>query len=157
MPRDSNIMADPNARFGNAIWDRAAYWNLNHPGVIMPPQLANASRYKFYRYENDNNMIPDNTLETPAGEDGNATCHNDAAMANDEPDRRTMVFAVVNCLCNSIQGNESDVPVVGWMETFMTEPVSKPGSGGMEYYFEFIKEIKVGNSDTIHNIIEIKR
>lgn len=157
MPRDSNIMADPNARFGNASWNRNAYWDFNHPGVPMPAQLANASRYKFYRYEIDNAMIPDNSLAAPAGEDGKAICHNDAISANDQPDRRTMVFAVVNCLCNTIQGNESDVPVVGWMRTFMTEPVSDPG-GGMEYYFEFVEELKPGNDGgMVHTIIEIKR
>ncbi len=103
-------------------------------------------------------MIPDNSLASPAGEDGNAICHNDATSANDQPDRRTMVFAVINCLCNTIRGNESDVPVVGWMRTFMTEPVSKPGGGSMEYYFEFVEEIKAGNDDgMVHTIIEIKR
>ncbi len=68
-----------------------------------------------------------------------------------------MVFAVINCMCHIIQGNESDVPVVGWMKTFMTEPVSKPGGGGMEYYFEFVKKLAVGNDDAIHTIIELKR
>ncbi len=161
MPRDANIMADPLARFGDSNWDRNAYWNFNHPGVAMPAQLANASRYAFYRYENDNNMIPDNfdPLDSLVGENGVAACHNDAAMAtNDDPDRRTMIFAVVNCLCNTIHGNESDVPVVGWMETFMTEPVSKPGGGSMEYYFEFVEEIKAGNDDgVLHTIIELRR
>ncbi len=41
-----------------------------------------------------------------------------------------MIKAVINCTCGApINGNASDVPVVGFINTFMTEPVSDPGTG----------------------------
>ena len=50
--------------------------------------------------------------------------------------------------------NASDVPVVGFINTFMTEPVSDPGTG-MEYLFEFIKEIdEGGDGGVLHNIVQ---
>ena len=69
-----------------------------------------------------------------------------------------MIKAVINCTCGApINGNASDVPVVGFINTVMTEPVSDPGIG-MEYLFEFIKEIDEGGDDgVLHNIVQIYR
>ncbi len=162
LPRDTNLAADPDARFGNGDWDRAGYWAFNHGGAGLPGGLNGASRYKVYRYEIDNGMIPDNSGNSPVGEDGSPQCHNDSLVTNDLIDRRMMIMAVVNCACeaangNPINGNASDVPVIGFIKTFMTEPVTDPGDG-MEYMFEFVGEIEAGNDDgVLHNIVQLYR
>ena len=100
LPRDANLIADPQARFGNGNWDRPGYWALNH-GTPMPAAMANSSLYQMYRYEIETAGIPDNSSELPPGEDGNAQCHNDSAATNDFPDRRMMIIAVIDCLCHA--------------------------------------------------------
>ena len=99
-------------------------------------------------------MIPNNSAT--GGEDGNPQCSSTSFQTTDVPDRRTMIMAVINCTCGDpIHGNASDVPVVGFIKTFMTEPVSDPGNG-MEYLFEFVGEIEAGNDDgVLHNIIQL--
>ena len=125
--------------------------------------LNGASRYKVYRYEIDNGMIPDNSGNSPVGEDGSPQCHNDSLVTNDLIDRRMMTMAVVNCACeaangNPINGNASDVPVIGFIKTFMTEPITKPGGGGMEYMFEYVETLNQGNDNgVLHTIVEIVR
>ena len=53
---------------------------------------------------------------------------------------------------------ERDMPVVSFIKTFMTEPVSDPGAGGMEYMFEFVEVLKPGNFDgVLQNIVQIYR
>ncbi len=158
LPRDENLILDPQERFGNGNWDRWGYWDFNH-GAGLPGALIGKSRYEFYRYENDNNLIPNNSAT--GGEDGNPQCSTESATATDIPDRRTMIMAVMNCSCGDpINGNAEDVPVVGFINTFMTEPVSDPGTG-MEYLFEFIEELEpgVGGVDGVllHNIVQIYR
>ena len=48
--------------------------------------------------------------------------------------------------------------MVGFVKTFMTEPVTDPGAGGMEYMFEFVSKIKPGNDDgVLHDIVQLYR
>lgn len=38
---------------GDGLWDLGAYWLQNHPDVTMPAELAGATRYQIYLFEQD--------------------------------------------------------------------------------------------------------
>jgi Flp pilus assembly protein TadG len=54
-PKDTQMQADLDngisTVLGDAIWDLAGYWAANHAGVPIPPELAGATRYQVYLYE----------------------------------------------------------------------------------------------------------
>lgn len=53
-PRDDDMIADPTLNFapsGGGAWDITTYWNDFHPGVVMPVELAGATRYLVYLFE----------------------------------------------------------------------------------------------------------
>ena len=128
LPRDANIMADTtlSTRFGNGVWNAATYWAANHPLTpALPAALgATPTRYAVYRYEIDNNLIPNITN----GERGAPACSSAAGVNNPNRDRRTLIMAVVNCRAANggagLQGNNngSNIPVVAYAKMFMTEP-----------------------------------
>jgi hypothetical protein len=53
--RDSNMTpaADPSSSisWGNGIWDVAGYWAARHPAIPLPVDLATATRYQMYLFE----------------------------------------------------------------------------------------------------------
>ncbi len=51
-PRDANLIADPDAKFGSGLWDANQYW-LDKHGVAPPIDFNNEgwSRYQVYLYE----------------------------------------------------------------------------------------------------------
>src|SRR5688572_14815586 len=94
---------DSNHVWGNGNWDFEAYWDMNHgdrDGIAndSPPHgWSNSNRptrYEVYRHEVDTSAIPD---QSPAGENGNPQCYTGAVEPNDEPDRRIIYAAVLNC------------------------------------------------------------
>jgi hypothetical protein len=128
LPRDTNIQADTTGtvRFGNAIWDAAAYWATNHPGVSYPMGTLGATptRYAVYRYEINNSLIP----SIANGENGAAACTT-PGVNNPIRDRRLLTTAVVNCRAanngSGLQGmnNGANLPVVAYLQMFLTEPI----------------------------------
>jgi hypothetical protein len=130
LPRDSNILADTTGtvRFGNAIWDAQAYWAVNHPPPAPSYPIgvlgATPTRYAVYRYEIDNNLIPN----IANGENGAATCTT-PGVNRPSRDRRLLTTAVVNCRAANngagLQGmnNGSNLPVVAYLQMFLTEPI----------------------------------
>ena len=166
LPHDSNIppgSTDP--RFGNGTWDCLTYWNVNHPDQVgnEPSGCSGAStpttmtRYEMYRYEIDNNLIPNNssTGTNTGGEDGHPSCSSVTPLT-DAPDRRVMVFAVINCTYNSVGGNSDNVPVKAFVKAFLTEPTGE--SPGFDTYLEVIDVVKPGADDGIlHDIVQLYR
>jgi len=135
LPRDANIKADTggNTRFGNGVSyaDIQNYWATNHPGVAMPASIqtacqtsGNACRYTVYRYEIDNNLVPN----IKNGENGNAVCTT-PGVNNPARDRRMLMMAVINCNATGLHGNTSNsgtytgIPVTSYVKMFMTEPM----------------------------------
>lgn len=136
LPRDANIMADTtgNTRFGTGVSYTAVqnYWATNHPSNPTVPTsiqtacqtAGSACRYAIYRYEIDNNMIPD----ISGGENGAPMC-TVPGVNNPQHDRRTLLLAVVNCNAANLHGKTSNtatysgIPVVSIVKMFMTEPV----------------------------------
>lgn len=174
--RDTNIVDDPSGpqsgpRFGNGEWDCLEYWSVNHPVDVIPagcdvPALNTWTRHKIYTYENTNNLIPDNLVDPAnpigSGEDGNPQCYGgDPAEISDNPPRRILYLAIVNCREQAINGNEDNVPTIAFMKTFLTEPVgseSANGANDSDVLLEVVDIVRPGSdSGTLHDIIQIYR
>lgn len=149
-------------RLGDGVWDRAGYWAVNHPGVAMPFNLtvdgqsvpaATASRYQFYRHEIEQSMIADNSAT--GGEDGNPQCYGGPVAPNDSPDRMMLAIAIVNCLDDGpLNGNENDVPTIGFAKVFLSEPVGEPPD--MSFYLEIVEVVFPGDLNVdVHNIVQL--
>ena len=153
-------------RQGDGDWPRVQYWDYNHPGVMHPAnftvdgqtiQFLEASRYQMYRYEIEQNMIPDNS---PAGgENGNPQCYGGPIAPNippnNDPDRMLLVIAIINCLDDGpLNGNEDDVPTIGFAKVFLTEPVGAPPD--MSFYLEIVDVVFPGDLNVdVHNIVQL--
>ncbi|MBP2293767.1 pilus assembly protein TadG-related protein [Azospirillum rugosum] len=156
LPRDKDLTTSN--RFGNGQWDCPSYWAVNHPGQTAPANCTNPSgmtRYEMYRYEIDNNMIPNNGA---GRENGNPACYSNAGTPpSDSPDRRVIYFAIVNCSQHALNGNRDDVPVAAFGKAFLPEPVVNKG-GDDEVVVEFIDVVKVGADDgVLHEIVQLYR
>ncbi|MBP2316723.1 pilus assembly protein TadG-related protein [Azospirillum soli] len=157
LPRDSDLSITN--RFGNGQWNCLNYWTVNHPTHPRPAACSNPSqmtRFEMYRYEIDNNLIPNNSAS--GGENGRAACHADAAsLSPTDPDRRVIYFAIVNCSQYALNGNRDNVPVAAFGKAFLTEPVVNQG-GADEMVVEFIDVVKVGaDNGVLHEIVQLYR
>jgi hypothetical protein len=137
-PIDSNLAGD--TPMGNGDWDFEAYWDMNHgdrDGVYDATADDNStswdndnlpSRYEVYRWEIDNEEIPDNSDASPVGEDGTPQCSK--SDVNDEPDRRVLYAAVIDCAAygDLVKGKAEDIPVLSFVKMFMTQPLNKKAS-----------------------------
>jgi hypothetical protein len=129
LPRDTNLQADTTGtvRFGNGIWNAQAYWAINHANHGAYPMGAlgaTPTRYAMYRYEINNNLIPN----ISQGESGAAACTT-PGVNNPLRDRRVLTTAVVNCRAANggagLQGmnNGTNLPTVAYLQMFLTEPI----------------------------------
>lgn len=136
-PRDmchavSNAGACPNGQIGNGVWDRAAYFRSNHPGLdwANTPGLGpNVTRYETYLWEAQDaaNRLPKKNSSTAGwaayGTPQAGVC-NPPGIAPDTNgiDRRRLTAAVVNCRAlGKINGRRS-LPVAAYMDVFLVEP-----------------------------------
>ena len=155
------------ARFGNGIWDCAAYWATNHPLGGAAPTGCNAatsqgmSRYEMYRYEIENPATVGLPGSAVAGgpEQGAPTCYaGDATQITTDPnlDRRLIHFAVMNCLEENIHGASSDKNAIAFIRAFMTTPVP---DGTFDVYLEVVDAFEVGsgNDGPLKHTVEIYR
>ncbi len=175
MPRDDCFLTDSCAgggRFGGGNWDRAAYWNINHPGgTPTPPDYNMMSRHDVYRYEIDNTMIPNNS---PTGENGNASCYSGGTLSDpgmdadttgtDEIDRRILTIAVLNCQALIEQGfdlngnSQVPLPVERFAKIFLTEPAQGTGTDKADIWGEIVGVLDPGELDGIlHDIVQLYR
>lgn len=123
-----------NGRVGNGIWDRAAYFRANHPGVDWqnnPDLGANVTRYQTYLWEAEDVVA---RLATQAG-NGSVSAYSTpqagrclAPGVSPNPagiDRRRITAAVVNCRrvaqTTGLHGKKS-LPVAGFIDAFLVEP-----------------------------------
>lgn len=173
MPRDACFATDSCAgggRFGDGNWDRDAYWGVNHPGLLQPPGYGEMSRHDVYRYEIENNRIPDNS---PAGENGNPQCYGGGTLSDpsqdangvgtDEIDRRVMTLAVLDCVAIqeqglSMNGNSPGLPVERFAKIFLTEPASGQGNEQADIWAEITGSVDPGDQDgVLHDMVQLYR
>jgi hypothetical protein len=158
LPRDScfsdGTCWQNNPRFGVGDWDRNTYWATNHPGVPQPPNYANMLRYDTYRYEIDNNLIPNKSGASSGGfpgENGNPTCA-PSGINNPLRDRRVLHVAIINCVEHDIRGQRDDIPVIAFAEMFLTEFVGYEGSSTDDLWAEMLGVADPGDeSGVLHD------
>jgi hypothetical protein len=114
------------------------------------------TRYEVYRHEIENS-ITNNSNNAPPGENADTTvdaCYTAGTLSdptlNTDPndalaiDRRKFTLAVVNCLQYEVDtgkklaGNETDVPVVGFVDLFLTNPAEGTGKDKADIFAEII-------------------
>lgn len=152
LPRDSCIKAGT-CRFGGGDGDIAGYWNVNHGGS---PPAGVTTRYQAYRWEIDNTQIPDpppNGTTVEQGDSRIKSCYK-GPTPTDSPDRRVLIFAVVNCGLHGIHGNADDIRPVAFVKSFLTEPVSTAS----DIYLETIEVARPEtNNSVMHDVIQLYR
>jgi hypothetical protein len=130
LPRDGCVAAGT-CRFGGRDWDRDLYLAKNHgsTSALSIPDLNGdgaISRYETYREEivaaGTGPILPD--PGTTPYETGRPMCHK---SQSDDPDRRVMIAAAIDCAATPPQG-ASTVFAVEYVKVFLTEPVGATGS-----------------------------
>ncbi len=168
-----------NDRLGNGVWDFTTYWNSNHrtknAGPLpVPPQLAgNPTRYAVYRYEMEQNQIPNkpsgnNPAPRTLAEEGHPAEWNGSPLTltcgafpspsdpncdtpeevYDNYDRRLLIVAAVNCIANSalLGGAASDIPVDSYAQVFVTEAMKDDnGNSNKEVWAEMVGPVAPGS------------
>jgi hypothetical protein len=176
LPQDACFATDSCAgggRFGGGNWDRDAYWDVNHDGLLKPPGYDAMSRYDVYRWEVDNGRIPDNSGDTPTGEDGEPSCYGGGTLSDpsddpdgvgmDEIDRRVMTLAVLNCVALqqqgfSLNGNSPGLPVERFAKIFLTEPASGQGTEQADIWAEVFGTVDPGDQNSVlHDMVQLYR
>ena len=176
-PLDSDTLTDSN-RMGNGDWSGQfeEYWDINHPDGPAPEAgWTNAnppSRYDVYRWEIENEEIPDNSASPANAEDGNPQCNKD--HLSDDPDRRILYAAIIDCEAygDLVKGRATGIPVLAFVKMFMTQPMNKKDTCGLSkdeddevvegcndtLYVEMIDKVEPGIDDEVlHDIVQLYR
>lgn len=150
-------------RFGNGAWRRDIYFKTNHPGMSDATGSnwqtatglgANASRYDFYRWEqnvsgvgNSSGSRPNVSRPMSVSGSGNFTQNGSPvckppglAPGPAQPDRRVLAAAVADN-CDDINGGSTEVEVGAWAEVFLVQPSTDRSAAGVtanEIYVEII-------------------
>lgn len=140
LPRDQTVQTElQGGRIYTGEWDGLAgqfeqYWQVNfgHAGIAAPNGWDNSdanrpSRYEVYRYEIENSPT---LTDDPSvgGETGGAMCYTGGALS-DDPDRRILHAAVVNCGAEGpLNGQEDDIPVYAFAKFFLIRPLNESGT-----------------------------
>ena len=170
LPRDacfgsSDTCSATGSRLGTGITagELDLYWLVNHGG----PRPAALTRYELYRQEVAAAPSAARTLQkTTSEETGAATCYRNGAVPTTEPpERRLLNAAVIDCTPGQglpIQGLIEGVPVLDFVQLFMTEPAELSPSGGVvSIWAEEVQTLTprsdgLGNGD-IRDVVQLVR
>ncbi|WP_377192754.1 pilus assembly protein TadG-related protein [Ruegeria meonggei] len=134
-------------RFGDGVWDRAGYLNQNHdladgvadgtggdshlPALSGSDSVFAGTRYGMYlreiAYGNSNPHSAPNAnaiLNPLLAETGRPMC---SSKMSDDPARRVVTAAGIDCAQNPVSGSTTGVPVTKFVAVFLTEPVGDDG------------------------------
>lgn len=160
LPRDncfaSGTCPHMGGRMGDGNWDVQSYWSVNHGGT--PPFTGTPSRYEAYRYEIDNDLT---SSASPGGETGAPQCYaGDTAALSDEPDRRVLYGAVLNCQQLEAEygisgGSGGPYPVEAWAKFFITEPVETGQDSNI--HVELVGILSPGTDAGLEDIVQLNR
>jgi len=151
LPRDacfapSGICSATGSRLGTGITTAELddYWAVNH----TTPRPAAATRYELYQEEVADAPSFDRSLQkVTSDESGGPTCYRGGASPTpEEPDRRLLNVAVINCDPGAglpISGLVDDVPVLDFVQLFMTEPAElSPGGNVVSIWTEEVQSLR---------------
>ena len=111
----------------------------------------------------------------PKGEKGSggagAACSTQAGipatlMGATARDRRVLIVPVVNCLANGVTWSKKNIPIIGFAELFLSEPVGLRANGwpdpafpfSTDVYAEFVDMVKPGNDGgTLRDLAQLYR
>lgn len=155
--------------WGNGVWNFEAYWDMNHGDRDTVFEVSDGapngwsntnlpSRYEVHRYEVGPGDVPN---QVPlGGEDGRPQCYGGPAP-NDDPDRRIIYAAVLNCGELNVTGGSNDtLPAEAFLKMFLTRPMSGPGPSGEDgsIYVEMVDIVDPGIDDeVVHDIVQLYR
>lgn len=146
-------------RIGDRLWDRALYFQVNHPSV-SPATVASwagrsgiseLTRYDVYRWEIATNgarnpVAAGSTTQGNGQGGGNTTnyyaysapvCAAGMAPSAQVRDRRILSVAIVNCAAEGIQGQTKNVHVEKFVDVFLVEPsLTRSRTDKSEIYVE---------------------
>ncbi|MEM9626549.1 MAG: pilus assembly protein TadG-related protein [Pseudomonadota bacterium] len=139
------------------------YWAINHGGV----RPAASTRLELYEEEVAAAPVFDRVLQKDTSQEtGAPTCHQGGAVPTTESaERRLLNAAVINCDPGSglpIRGLVSDVPVLDFVQLFMTEPAELSPSGNrVAIWAEEVQSLTplsegLGNGD-IRDVVQLVR
>ena len=119
------------------------YWDDNHGSGGASLDIDIDTRYEAYLEEVNTSQIPDES--SSGGENGNPTCSTVPPGVN----RRKMIVAVVNCKEHGVTGSETNVPVIDFMEMFLTNFIDTGGVEDGNIYAEVISVVTPGGLDGV--------
>jgi Flp pilus assembly protein TadG len=125
---------------GNGVWDRNAYFQVNHPGLPWQTAMTSAgldpntvTRYQVYRWELDGHMPTTRSVGSNLNTYPAAICTAPGLSPPVDQDRRRISAAVVNCVAEGVRGNSTNIRVESWVDLFLVEP-SLARSGNNQPY-----------------------
>ena len=127
LPRDACLVAGTCGRVGDGNWTagRVNYVLRNYGGIDPHPTAT--TRYQYYLAEiaRAGGAASRTAILTGRAETGRPICSNN--QSND-PERRVVIAAGIDCTANPINGRETGVPVEEFFRLFLTEPVGDDGT-----------------------------
>lgn len=174
---DSPGNNDLGAFLGSGNWDFDGYFTVNYGAVPSAAAIADMnsfpgaeapgasipSRYDVYRYEIANGLME---MPSAGGEDGLPMCSeetNNNVPASDDPDKRVIQAAIINCTENAdLLNGQKEVPVEAYASVFMTNPMEGMNGGSVNdpdpstIDLEVIDITGVGGLGTLDNYIRIE-
>ena len=156
-------------RIGDGRWDFDGYWSINfgsRPKPVGPDgsEYSNANpppRYDVYRYEIGNGLIG---VRSAGGESGAPACYRGSSAPSDNPDRRILQGAVLNCLALNQDprygplrgGSTARLPVAAFAKFFITEPVDRASESSI--WVEFVDVVRPDSSGSVvRDIVQLHR
>lgn len=158
---------------GDGSWDRDAYFRVNYGKAASEwrtmmglGSTAMPTRYDVYKWEIDHPtgtgtkginfsqtaVDPQSAFSIPA------TGRAGVGEGPNQPDRRTIAVAVLNCEALEVKGKTTNVPVPIWLKVFLVEPAIKRGSGSDLYadtkdiYVEVV-EASTASADDFEEVV----
>lgn len=127
LPRDTCFTNGTCGRYGDGNWatGRTNYVNVNYGGV--DPHPGATTRYQYYLAEiaAAGGAGSSSPILSGLAENGRPQC---SANQSNDPERRVVVAAAVDCNANPVSGKTTNIPVKEFFRMFLTEPVGKDGA-----------------------------
>jgi Flp pilus assembly protein TadG len=131
------------ARLGDGVWNLPAYWSVNHGTSTLPSDLpSDSSRWTVYNYE----------LNHPGLASGpEATAPQCNTNWLNDPKRRMIYVAIIDCAANNVKGSGGPYPVQAFASVFVTEPAGSPPNA--DIYGEIVDITTKAGNGTLDNFL----